>query len=83
MAGGKVPGGMSREERAKCKESKVFVVASNGTVEFRKGERTVYDYAIQRKSVGETLDLEFFRPKSQTKFWVRVFLYAGKSDVLC
>ena len=43
----------------------------------------MFEYAIQRKSVGEKLDLEFFRPSSKQKYWVRIFLYASKHDILC
>jgi len=38
-----------------------FPIGENGTVEFRKGERTKWTYCIARKCIGESVKLKFFR----------------------
>jgi len=38
-----------------------FHIGENGTVEFRKGERTKWIYAIAKKRIGESITLKFFR----------------------
>ena len=80
---GVVPIGMSREERMKVKNSRLYTMASNGPVQFRGGDRTVFEYALQRQPAGETLDLASFRPSSHPKHSLRIFLYASKHDILC
>ena len=38
-----------------------FEIGENGTVEFRKGERTNWTYCIGQKCIGESVKLRFFR----------------------
>jgi S1-C subfamily serine protease len=38
-----------------------FKIGANGTIEFRKGERTSWTYCIGRKCLGESVTLKFFR----------------------
>ncbi len=36
-------------------------VANDGTIEFRKGERTFFGYVLQRKQIGESVNLDLMR----------------------
>ncbi|CAD7950639.1 unnamed protein product [Amoebophrya sp. A120] len=38
-----------------------YPIGSNGTIEFRDNERTIWDYGYMTKTIGESVTLEFFR----------------------
>lgn len=47
-------------------------VANDGTVRFRKNERTIFDYVIQGKSISDTVELEILRDGKAAKVKVKL-----------
>lgn len=47
-------------------------VASDGTIEFRKDERTFFAYVMQRKQINDTVGLEILRNRKKMKVEIRL-----------
>ena len=56
-------------------------VANDGTVEFRENERTIFEYVIQNKYIGDTAEFEILRDGKVMKVKIKLTILSSESTI--